>query len=433
MNLQAEQLNTIIKEHSPACYALLSEKGKGIYFPKEGILAQTAEAAGKRINATIGIAVRDDGSPMRLMSIEKNVRLRPELVFSYAPSFGRKDLREKWKAMMLAKNPQLQQKQISLPVVTSALTHGLSTAAYLFADPGDSIILPDLFWGNYKLMFTNGFGANLSTFNMFLNNSFDTGALAAALKGKGRGKRILLLNFPNNPSGYTVTVAERKKIVEYVHEAAKEGNNILVLIDDAYFGLCYEEGIETQSLFSYLCDIHENVVAVKLDGPTKEDYVWGFRVGFLTFGMKNGNKMAYDALEAKTAGTIRGCISNSPHISQSLLLDAYSSPSYSEEKHQTYLILKERYLEMKNVFKAHREYSECFTPLPFNSGYFMCVRLAQDINAEKARKILLERYDTGVISTGNLIRLAFSAVRKSDIADLIENVFLACKDARAAQ
>ena len=37
----------------------------------------------------------------------------------------------------------------------------------------------------------------------------------------------------------------------------------------------YEEGIEKESLFTYLCDLHENVLAIKIDGATKEDYVWG--------------------------------------------------------------------------------------------------------------------------------------------------------------
>ena len=48
------------------------------------------------------------------------------------------------------------------------------------------------------------------------------------------------------------------------------------------FGLVYENGIFKESLFSKLADLHENVLAVKVDGATKEDYAWGFRVGFIT-------------------------------------------------------------------------------------------------------------------------------------------------------
>jgi len=92
MNPQAEELNQIIRQKSPSVYEMLSERGKNIFFPKKGILGQTAEAKGTRINATIGAAIEDDGTPMRLETIASKINLDPSLVFPYAPSFGRPDL-----------------------------------------------------------------------------------------------------------------------------------------------------------------------------------------------------------------------------------------------------------------------------------------------------------------------------------------------------
>ena len=48
--------------------------------------------------------------------------------------------------MLFEKNPSLCGKNIGLPVVTSALTHGLSMAGYMFVNENDSIIISDLFW-----------------------------------------------------------------------------------------------------------------------------------------------------------------------------------------------------------------------------------------------------------------------------------------------
>ena len=152
MNTQAEELNEIIKKNNPNVYELLSDKGKAIFFPKKGILGQTAEAKGKRINATIGIALEDDGSPMRLKSIAKKIKLDTKDVFPYASSFGKLELREKWKEMLYKKNPSLEGKGVSVPIVTNALTHGLSMVGYMFINPGDKVILPDLYWGNYNLI-----------------------------------------------------------------------------------------------------------------------------------------------------------------------------------------------------------------------------------------------------------------------------------------
>ncbi|HLC96576.1 MAG TPA: aminotransferase class I/II-fold pyridoxal phosphate-dependent enzyme [Candidatus Nanoarchaeia archaeon] len=425
MNPQAEELNNIIQRNSPIVYDLLSKKGREIFFPKKGILAQTADAKGKKINATIGIALEEDGSPMRLKAIAAKIKLDPKDIFPYAPSFGKQELRVKWKEMMYGKNPSLAGKEISLPIVSNALTHGLTVAAYLFINPGDKIIMPDLFWGNYKLMFQNAYGAEFDLFETFDGNKFNIAGLREKLLAVGE-KIIVLLNFPNNPTGYTPTDKEAAAIIEAVREAAESGKKVLLLIDDAYFGLVYKKGVYVQSLFSELADLHENVLAIKLDGATKEDYVWGLRVGFITYGLKGGNKELYGALENKTSGTVRGSISNDSHLSQSLVYHAFSEPKYQNEKKKKFNLLRKRFKAVERVLKEHKEYKEEFIPLPFNSGYFMCVRPVKD--AEKIRQILLQKYDTGVIVVDGLIRLAFSAVRTEDIPPLFANVYNACKE-----
>ncbi len=41
---------------------------------------------------------------------------------------------------------------MSRPIVTNALTHGLSLVGDLFVNQGDTILLPEHNWGNYKLV-----------------------------------------------------------------------------------------------------------------------------------------------------------------------------------------------------------------------------------------------------------------------------------------
>jgi aspartate/methionine/tyrosine aminotransferase len=426
MNPQAEELNKIIQEKSSVVFELLSEKGKAIFFPKKGILGQTAEAKGTKINATIGAAVEDDGTPMRLESIASKIDLHPSQVFPYAPSFGRPDIRAKWKNMIYEKNPSLDGVELSLPVVTNALTHGISMAGYVFLDAGDEVIVPDLFWGNYNLTLGNAYGANIVKFNTFKNGGFDLEAFEAKLNEGKIGKKVVILNFPNNPSGYTPTEAEQSSIVDIVKAAAEKGNKIVAITDDAYFGLVYEEGIAKESIFSPLSQLHKNVLAVKVDGATKEDYVWGFRVGFITYGMKGGDSELYGALEAKTAGAIRGNISNAANISQSLLLAAFNSNEYAEQKAAKYAIMKERYDAVKEAL-ADEKYKAYFSALPYNSGYFMCVELAEGLKADEIRKILIEDYSIGTISLGNILRIAYSAVAASDIKELFEGIYKACR------
>lgn len=429
LNPQAAELNRVIKAQSPTVYELLSQKGKAIYFPKMGILAQGNAAKGKEINATIGTAYEDDGKPMILPSLANKLLLDTKDAFPYAPSDGLKALREKWLELTRIKNPGLGKAEISLPVVTCGVTHGLSIVGYLFADAGDQVIVSDLYWENYDLVYGNAYGAELKFFNFFKNGVFDIDSFKKTIESGRVGKKIIVLNFPNNPSGYTPTRSAGKAIIQVLKEAAEAGNKLAVILDDSYFGLFFEEDTMVESLFAELSQLHLNLLAVKVDGITKEEYAWGFRVGFIAYGTKGDSKELYRALEEKTAGAIRGNISNASHPSQSLFLNSLKSESHQVEKEKNKARIKDRYLKVKAVLQAHPEYKKYFEALPFNSGYFMCVQL-KGLDTGKVWDTLLNKYSTGVIcySEQKLFRIAFASTPSHQIEKLFNNIYLACQD-----
>ena len=403
----------------------LSKAGKRMYFPYGGILGQSGEAKGCEINATIGMAFEEDGSPLVMKCFGDNLKLDKK-AFLYAGSFGLPKLREQWKEMEFKKNPSLKGVKFSNPVVTNALTHGIRIVAELFADTADELVCPDLFWDNYELIFQDAVGCKVRHFNTFKKGAFDAEAMKKALLAPGQ-KKILILNFPNNPTGYTATIEDAKKIVAAVKAAAKAGKKIVIVCDDAYFGLVYEKGIHGESLFAEFATLDKNVLAVKLDGTTKEDYVWGLRVGFISFAFKGATDEQLKALEAKAAGNVRSCISNSSSIGQHLAIAAFADKGYAKQKKEKYAVLKARYLEIRKILKTHPEYAKNFEAMPFNSGYFMCVKPIS-VDAEKVRKQLIAKYSTGTIVLSGLIRLAFSTIPKAKLAKLFANVNAAISD-----
>lgn len=403
----------------------LSKAGKRMYFPYGGILGQSGEAKGCEINATIGMAFEEDGSPLVMKCFGDNLKLDKK-AFLYAGSFGLPKLREQWKEMEFKKNPSLKGVKFSNPVVTNALTHGIRIVAELFADTADELVCPDLFWDNYELIFQDAVGCKVRHFNTFKKGAFDAEAMKKALLAPGQ-KKILILNFPNNPTGYTATIEDAKKIVAAVKAAAKAGKKIVIVCDDAYFGLVYEKGIHGESLFAEFATLDKNVLAVKLDGTTKEDYVWGLRVGFISFAFRGATDEQLKALEAKAAGNVRSCISNSSSIGQHLAIAAFADKGYAKQKKEKYAVLKARYLEIRKILKAHPEYAKNFEAMPFNSGYFMCVKPI-GVDAEKVRKQLIAKYSTGAIVLSGLIRLAFSTIPKAKLAKLFANVNAAISD-----
>lgn len=423
MNELASKLNETLGSAAD----FLSSAGKRMYFPYGGILGQGAEAKGCDINATIGMAFEEDGSALVMDCFKKGINLDKK-AFLYAGSFGIPELRAKWREMQIEKNPSLKGKEFSNPVVTNALTHGLRISAELFAESGVQVVVPDLFWDNYSLVFEESAGAELSLFNTFKDGHFDTSAMKKALLA-GEGKKILILNFPNNPTGYTATNDDAAEIVKAVAEVAATGRKIVVVLDDAYFGLVYENGVHGESLFAEFSDLSENVLAVKLDGTTKEDYVWGLRVGFITFAFKGATPEQLKALEAKAAGNVRSCVSNVSSIGQHLAVSAFADPDYAQQKRDKYAVLKKRYREIRSIIKLHPEYAERFEVMPFNSGYFMCVRPI-DVDAEALRRRLIEKYSCGTIVLSGLLRLAFSTIPTAKLAGLFQHVSDAIDDLR---
>ena len=65
--------------------------------------------------------------------------------------------------------------------------------------------------------------------------------------------------------------------------------------------------------------------------------------------------------------------------------------------------------------------------MPFNSGYFMCVKPI-GVDAEKVRRHLVEKYSVGTIVLSGLIRLAFSTVPMSTLDKLFASVDAALAD-----
>ena len=406
---------------------MLSPAGRRLYFPYGGILGQGAEAKKCAINATIGMAFEEDGSPLVMKCFSSKVNLDRK-AFLYAGSFGMPALRETWKKLQIKKNPSLKGVTYSNPVVTNALTHGLRIVAELFAGRGDKVVAPDLYWDNYALIFEEACGASMETFNTFKDGAFDADALKAALLKPGE-KKIVILNFPNNPTGYTATLADAPRIVAAVQAAAKAGKKVVVVLDDAYFGLVYEKGIHEESLFAEFATLDPNVLAVKLDGTTKEDYVWGLRVGFVSFAFKGATAEQLKALEAKAAGNVRSCVSNITSIGQNMALAALSDKDYAKQKREKYNVLKSRYATIRKILKKNPAYADAFEVMPFNSGYFMCVK-PKGVDAEKVRRQLIDKYSTGTIVLSGLIRLAFSTVPSAKLPELFANVAAAINDLR---
>lgn len=427
INPLAQELNSILEGTTAG--ALLSDVGLRLYFPK-GIIAQSGEAKqlGKVANGTIGTTVVE-GKHVMLPSVKKYIpELTAQELVAYAPTAGLPALRQAWKEALIKKNPSLKDKSFSLPVVVPGLTAGLSYLSDLFLDENHALLAPNPSWDNYVLIANARRNAEFIEFKMFEDGKFNIAGLEEKAREQAKtGSVRLILNFPHNPSGYSPTAEEAQKLADIIFDIANSGTKVMVWCDDAYFGLRYEENIEKESLFAKLCDLHSNVLVAKIDGPTKEDFAWGFRCGFVTFACKDMTEDQYDALVKKLMAAIRSSVSCSSTPSQSLLLKAFQdSEKVEAEKKEFRSILENRYKKVK-AFVESADCS-CIKALPFNSGYFMAFDTGS-IDAEELRQKLLKEKGIGTIQIDSrTLRVAFSSLDEDKINLVYQAIYDTAKE-----
>ena len=415
------ELNRTIEATSPALAQALSPLGRRIHYPPD-IPFQAAEARGKEVNGTIGQITDGAGKALALSAMSEQLAAMPEAARNrsllYSPVEGMPDVRQAWRAWQ--RRGVGEEVPSSLPLVTTGLTHGLSIVADLFGGEGRSVVIPAPFWGNYRQTFAVRTGAKVIATPAYAGDGYDVEGLGRTLAAlPAEEPALLILNLPSNPGGYSLTLAERGAVLGLLREAAA-ARPLVVLCDDAYAGLVYEEEVPRASLFWELSGAHPNLIPIKVDGATKELSFFGGRLGFLTFPFAPDSPVA-QALESKAKGLLRSTVGSPVAVTQVMVLAALTDPRTPAEVEGLRQVLGERY----HILRAELGKLDpaLLKPLPFNSGCFALVELPPGIEPEAARRHLLDHLSTGLISVQpNYLRIAFCSVAAGTIPELVRRL-----------
>jgi aspartate/methionine/tyrosine aminotransferase len=409
----AALLNSRLASAHPAAAVCLSGLGRRLFYPR-GVPAQAREAKHTRINATIGQLTDGHGGAMPLPAmwppaLANSGELTAEEVFLYAAQGGNPELRNAWDAYLRSKAGGTP-SPMSLPMVTCGLTHGLSTVADMFVDPGTQVLVPSPGWGNYQAIFGIRRGARMVPYKVMNGGVFDPAGLAHALANL-TGPAVLVLNLPSNPIGYTPTIEQGARLVDTIHA---HPHPLVVVCDDAYLGMLWEDGLVPHSLFHDLAKgSPEHILAVKVDGATKELFFFGGRVGFLTFGTEAA---ASEVLEEKAKAISRATISSTPAPSQALVLKALLDPELPVQRAAILGDLQRRYHALKAALSAAG-----LAHWPFNSAFFALVDAHGE--PEALRRTLLGD-GVGVVSVpeAGAIRIVYGSTPLDQLGELVEAI-----------
>lgn len=82
---------------------------------------------------------------------------------------------------------------------------------------------------------------------------------------------------------------------------------------------------------------------------------------------------------------------------------------------------------VKSLLDSGR-YGDVWGYYPFNSGYFMCLKLNR-VTAEEVRVHLLNEYGIGTIALGETdLRVAFSCIEEDNLEELFDTIFKAVNE-----
>ncbi|MBN2325928.1 MAG: aminotransferase class I/II-fold pyridoxal phosphate-dependent enzyme [Candidatus Omnitrophica bacterium] len=433
-----------------------SEYGKQIYNPT-GIFYWTGRSKTEaKINATIGSAkgrakdIFEGGDDKKItLCIPSMQKYFPELsteeIFPYAPEAGVPAFREAWKQWLLKKagaDADRISPRLNSPYVIPGITGGISICTRMFVDPGAPIIVPDKRWENYDNVFLRNVFCEIEEFPTFRGQDFNLEGMIDSIKKvwQKQDRAVVMLNFPNNPTGCCPPKAAGREIVKTIQDltASTPDKKLVLLLDDAYEGYVYDEEAENRSLF-YLFDPAPNFLPVKMDGVSKEMLWYGARIGAITFMCpdgwfeKAGRDDIFKELENKFRGVVRNTVSNCSHVAQSAALKALQNlDQIMSERKKVFDLLSERYHLMKQ--ELGKLTTDLLIPDPFQGGFFCFVNIKPGcgLKASDVCDHLLKKYAVGAVPLEmgdiNGIRLAFCGVEAQDIPQLCQSLEQAVTD-----
>ncbi len=186
----------------------------------------------------------------------------------YSSNAGFVELRQEIAAYM-QRRFKLDYRPEDQILVTVGGSEAIDIALRTFAGPGDEVIIPEPCFVAYKgcVMFC---GATPVPLELKAENGFKL--TAEQLKAHITDKtRAVIIGYPNNPTGATMTREDYKELVEVLKD-----RDIVVLSDELYAELTYEGEHASIAQFPEMKD-----KTILINGFSKAFAMTGWRIGFL--------------------------------------------------------------------------------------------------------------------------------------------------------
>ena len=247
---------------------------------------------------------------------------------------------------------------------------GIAHVTMTFTNQGDVNIVPDPY---YPVLSRATWVAGAEVYHVPLREENDfLPDLDSIPKDIAQKAKVLLLNYPNNPTGACATREFLEKAVAFCRE-----NNILLVSDLAYGEICYE-GYRPLSIFAIE---GAKDVAVEVHTCSKTFNMAGWRVGFVV-----GKKEFIDSIFAMKV--------NFDYGTSTIMQDAAIAAMKMNYKYVTSTM--KQYKKRRNfMLKAFRELG--WNPRKTNATMYLWLKVPGGMKSKEYCKMVMDK--TGVVFT----------------------------------
>lgn len=286
-------------------------------------------------------------------------------------------------------------------VISTGAKFAIFQAISCLCGEGDEVILLAPFWLSYAEIIKAS-GAKAIIVNTSAENGFEPARqdLEAAISPR---TKLIIVNSPNNPTGAVYS----KQTLEMIAELAIK-HNFMVLSDEIYEKLIYDENVQHISIASLNSKIAEQTITV--NGFSKAYAMTGWRLGYLT---------APAWLVRRVAALQSHATSNATSFVQYAAITAMQGKADKDVEIMLDAFVKRR----KLLCSLLPQIPQISFFEPQGAFYVLCDISKTGINADEFAKRLLETEKLAVIPCAsfgvpNCIRLSYAC----DEGNIIEAV-----------
>ncbi|MCL1921086.1 MAG: aminotransferase class I/II-fold pyridoxal phosphate-dependent enzyme [Kiritimatiellaeota bacterium] len=233
--------------------------------PKSGIRDFFEIVAGRKDVISLGIGEPDFKTPWHIR--ERTISALEQGVTRYTSNFGSPELRKAIAAYMEVSFKAAYDWERET-LVTVGVSEALDIALRSVLSPGDEVLYHEPSFVAYAPLVSMAHAVPVPV-RTYRRDDFRL-TVAELEKAVTSRTRVLLLNFPNNPTGATLTHADTQALADFAIR-----HNLLVISDEVYSELTYEGGRHSMAAIPRLRDR-----LVLLNGFSKAWSMTGFRLGY---------------------------------------------------------------------------------------------------------------------------------------------------------